>query len=115
MITLFGIKNCDSVKKARLWLEKHNIDYHFHDFRVDGINEEMINDWLQQQSFEVLVNKRSTTWKALDDTCKNSLNKDNTARICVEHETLIKRPVMSINGEIHLGFDEKTYSQLFTI
>lgn len=113
MITLYGIKNCDSVKQARQWLDKNAIVYQFHDFRVDGININMVEDWLKQQPFDLLVNKRSTTWKTLDETCKNSLNKDNTASLCVTHETLIKRPVLNMNGKIYLGFNDKTYSRLF--
>lgn len=114
-IVLFGINNCDSVGKARQWLEQHAINYKFHDFRKDGITEIMVNEWLQQQPLEQLINKRSTTWKTLSDTCKNSLDKDNAASLCVKHETLVKRPVLSINGKITLGFNEKTYFQLLTL
>ncbi len=115
MTTLYGIKNCDTVKKARKWLEANNIDYTFHDFRVDGIKEELVNNWLKQQPLDKLVNKRSTTWKQLDDSTKEKLSEKNAAKLCTEFETLIKRPVLDINNEIHLGFNEKTYSQLFNV
>ena len=62
MTTLYGIKNCDTVKKTRKWLEANAIDYTFHDFRVEGITEELVNNWLEQQPLDKLVNKRSTTW-----------------------------------------------------
>ena len=113
MTTLFGIKNCDTVKKARQWLDQKGINYRFHDFRVDGIDEAMVQRWLAATSLEKLVNKRSTTWKALGDTCKNNLNTDNAIALCVKHETLIKRPVLEYCNKVYLGFNEKTYADIF--
>ena len=115
MTILYGIKNCDTVKKARKWLEANDIDHTFHDFRVDGITETMVKDWLKTQPLETLVNKRSTTWKQLDDTTKASLTSSNAPALCAKFETLIKRPVLEFNNDIHLGFNEKNYSQLFEI
>lgn len=113
--TLYGIKNCDTVKKARNWLEANGIDYQFHDFRADGISEALVNGWLQQVELEQLINKRSTTWKQLDDASKASLSNDNAAALCCQHETLVKRPVLDLNGQIHLGFNDKTYQTLFNL
>lgn len=114
MTTLYGIKNCDTVKKARQWLDDNGISYIYHDFRTDGIDEAMVSAWLEKTSLEALVNKRSTTWKSLDEACKNSLSHDNAAALCARHETLVKRPVLEHNGNIHLGFDAKIYTQIFT-
>ncbi|CAA0108699.1 putative protein [BD1-7 clade bacterium] len=111
--TLYGIKNCDTVKKARKWLEENTIDYTFHDFRVDGINADMITGWLQQQPVEKLVNKRSTTWKQLSDDDKNNLSDTSAISLCVAHETLVKRPVLDHNGDIHLGFKAADYTAIF--
>ncbi len=113
MTTLYGIKNCDSVKKARKWLDTHNIKYTFHDFRHEGINQDLINHWLTQQPFDKLINKRTTTWKQLDDKSKEQLNSNNAAVLCVEYPTLIKRPVLDHSNAITLGFNEATYSQIF--
>jgi len=74
MNTLYGIKNCDTVKKTRRWLDDNQIDYRFHDFRADGLEKTQINAWVAELGWETLINKRSTTWKALDDSVKNSLN-----------------------------------------
>lgn len=115
MTTLYGIKNCDTVKKARNWLDANGVTYTFHDFRVDGITEDMVNHWLKQQALDKLINKRSTTWKQLDDNVKNQLDHKNAAKLCVEYATLIKRPVLDLNNEIHLGFNDNTYSQLFNV
>ena len=113
MVTLFGIKNCDTVKKARRWLDAENIEYQFHDFRVDGISQEQIISWLQASSLETLINKRSTTWKALSDTEKASINMTNAVPLILEHPTLIKRPLLAIDADVHLGFNDKTYHTIF--
>lgn len=112
---LFGIKNCDTVKKARSFLEKNNIAYRFHDFRVDGINEALIQQWLQQLPAEQLVNKRSTTWKQLDNTAQAAVNNGDITSVCCANPTLIKRPVLQLNGGLHTGFSDKQYSALFAI
>jgi arsenate reductase len=113
MVTLFGIKNCDTVKKARRWLETENIEYQFHDFRIDGISAEQVATWLDATSLATLINKRSTTWKALSDTDKDNINVDNAVPLILEHPTLIKRPLLAIGTEVHLGFNDKTYHTLF--
>lgn len=115
MTTLYGIKNCDTVKKARQWLDTHNIAYNYHDFRSDGLTTTMVSEWLVKSSLETLVNKRSTRWKTLSDKEKNSLDNNNAAALCAMHETLIKRPVLEHDGNIYLGFDAKNYSQLFNV
>ena len=74
-VTLYGIKNCDTVKKARQWLDDHSVPYIFHDFRVDGINNTLINNILKQIDIEILINKRGTSWRKLSDKEKNIKNK----------------------------------------
>lgn len=126
MTTLYGIKNCDSVKKARKWLESQNIEYQFHDFRADGLTNQQINHWLQAVSAEQLLNKRSTTWKQLDDTLKAKLDiadlsTNNDAlklltKTLLEHPTLIKRPVLQVTetkDTIAVGFKPDQYTELF--
>lgn len=114
MTTIYGIKNCDSVKKARKWLENNNIDYTFHDFREQGISEEMVSSWLDSTGLDKLINKRSTSWKQLDEESKTRLSEETAPALCVKYETLIKRPVLSQDNHIHLGFNEKIYSQIFS-
>ena len=118
LITLYGINNCDSVKKAKKWLGDNEIVYVFHDFRADGLTTEQIKHWLEQVPREKLLNKRSTTWKQLPDGLKNELTADNAADslfidTMTEHPTLIKRPVLAIaNGNIQVGFSAADYQQL---
>jgi Spx/MgsR family transcriptional regulator len=115
MTTLFGIKNCDTVKKTRLWLKAKKIDYTFHDFRVDGLTEAQVQGWIDTIGLGTLVNKRSTTWKTLSNTEKEQITSNYVyaAAIIVEHPTLIKRPLLDNNGEIKVGFSEAIYTDIF--
>lgn len=112
MITLYGIKNCDTVKKARTWLEQNNIAYQFHDFRADGLDKQQVNNWISELGLETLVNKRSTTWKELDETTKNQLNA-NALEVIVANPTLIKRPLLDTGKQKHVGFKDAEYSKIF--
>lgn len=73
MVTLYGIKNCDTIKKARRWLEANNIDYRFHDYRVDGLDSELLNGFINELGWEALLNTRGTTWRKLDETTRNKI------------------------------------------
>lgn len=109
MTTLYGIKNCDTVKKARKWLEEHGIEYTFHDFRVDGINQNQVTTWLEELGADAVVNKRSTTWKQLSESQKEqALSKDAAPLIC-DNPTLIKRPLLDTGKNRHVGFKPDNY------
>ena len=113
MITLYGIKNCDTVKKARTWLEQKGIAYNFHDFRADGLSETQIRRWINELGLDALVNKRSTTWKELDDASKAKLDAANAVALIAQHPTLIKRPLLDTGSHKQLGFNAADYQQLF--
>jgi arsenate reductase len=110
---LYGISNCDTVKKAKNWLESNNLDYRFHDFRKQGLEPEIIQDWLTQISWDKLLNKRSTTWRNLESEVQQSVNADNIIELLVKNPTLIKRPVLKVNGIINVGFNADTYQGIF--
>ncbi|MGB1289837.1 MAG: ArsC family reductase [Porticoccaceae bacterium] len=110
---LYGISNCDTVKKAKSWLEENNLDYHFHDFRKQGLESAIIQDWLSQIDWQKLLNKRSTTWRNLDAKTQQSVNAENIIQLLVENPTLIKRPVLKVNGIINIGFNADTYQGIF--
>lgn len=113
MITLYGIKNCDTVKKARTWLEQHKVDYHFYDFRTDGLTVAQVKTWITEIGLESLVNKRSTTWKELDESTKTHFNETNAAIVISENPTLIKRPLLDTGKEKYVGFKDTQYTQIF--
>ncbi|MBR9727122.1 ArsC family reductase [Shewanella intestini] len=106
---LFGIKNCDTVRKARKWLENNNYDITFHDFREDGIDEAQIQKWVELIGWEALLNKRSTSFRALSDDSKANINQQTAITLMAQQPTLIKRPVLSHNGHIITGFKAETY------
>ena len=111
---LYGIPNCNTVKKARTWLAEHQVTADFHDFRKDGLDESLLNDWLAQVSWEKLVNRAGMTWRNLEDETKTSV-KDNASatRLMLEKPSVIKRPVLVDGGKIlSVGFDEATYQKL---
>ena len=110
---LYGISNCDTIKKAKNWLELNNIDYKFHDFRKQGLEPEIIQNWLTQISWDKLLNKRSTTWRNLELEVQQSVNAENIIQLLVENPTLIKRPVLNVNGIINVGFNADTYQGIF--
>lgn len=105
MITLYGIKNCDSVKRARKALDDAGLEYHFHDFRSDGVDAATVQSWLQQWG-DALINRRGTTWRKLDSAEQARAETDAVGLLCA-HSSLIKRPVFSKNGEVRLGFSAK--------
>lgn len=119
MTTLFGIPNCDTVKKARVWLDKHNIEHHFHDFRKDGLEKTQAQKWLDALGAEKVVNKRSTTWKQLSDAEKEQALSGDSAALLIQYPTLIKRPVLetgskTTNSNVSVGFKPDQYQSIFS-
>jgi len=113
MTTLYGIKNCDTVKKARRWLDDHDIDYRFHDFRVDGVNDKQLARWTKLLGWETLLNRRGTTWRGLDETRRSQISDARSAieAMCAQ-PALIKRPVLEIDNTVHVGFKPEDYATL---
>lgn len=113
MITLYGIKNCDTVKKARRWLEANGCEHRFHDFRVDGLTAETVDSWLQSNDWSTVLNRRSTTWKQLDEAQRNGVDETNVRDLLVANPTLVKRPVTVNGNSIVIGFKEDTFRNAF--
>ncbi|MFK7732809.1 MAG: ArsC family reductase [Pseudomonadales bacterium] len=113
MITLYGIKNCDTVKKARRWLEANGCEHQFHDFRVDGLSAETVDSWLKKSDWNTVLNRRSTTWKQLDDDQRDGVDETNVRDLLVANPTLVKRPVTVNNGSILIGFKEEIFADAF--
>lgn len=110
---MYGIKNCDTVKKARRFLDSHNIDYEFHDLREDGLNPIQLRSWINQLGWEKLINKRSTTWRNLPDETKENMDETLALVVAEDQPTIIKRPVLELPDKVVVGFSEKMYSDLF--
>ena len=115
MTTLFGISNCDTVKKAQKLLTEKNINFDFHDFRKDGIDAITVQSFIEQLGLDKVINKRSTTWKQLSDEQKSSLTAESAIALCLEQPTLIKRPVLIHNEQYHIGFKAEQYADIFSL
>lgn len=115
MITLFGIPNCDTVKRARIWLADQGVAYRFHDFKKDGVPEVLLGHWLDDVGWEALVNRRGTTWRRLDDDARAMVVDAASARAALlANPSLIKRPVVAWEGEgggVTVGFDAVRWQQ----
>ncbi|MDR7049730.1 arsenate reductase [Duganella sp. 3397] len=113
-ITLYGIPNCDTVKKARTWLADQQHDFTFHDFKKQGLARETVADWLKQVPRDVLVNRKGTTWRALSDERKAAIVDDEAAiALMLENPSIIKRPVLDNDGACAVGFSDAQYQQIF--
>jgi arsenate reductase len=114
IMQLYGIPNCNTVKKARDWLTNHDIAYTFHDFKKEPPNEMLINDWLTQQSWEILVNRAGMTWRNLSDSEKATVNDAASAmQLMMTKPSVIKRPVLVQDNKIlNVGFSEAAYEAL---
>jgi len=113
MITLYGINNCDTVKKSQKWLQQQNIDFTFHDFKKQGLSEELLTEFVNLGDWSTLLNKRSTTFRQLPDEIKNNLTDEIMFNAVLEHPTLLKRPLLQMNNQLHLGFKDTQYQELF--
>ncbi|MFN2348826.1 MAG: ArsC family reductase [Thioalkalivibrio sp.] len=111
MTTLYGIKNCDTVKKARKWLDEHGVDYRFHDFRADGLEAKQLDAWIRAVGWETLLNRRGTTWRKLAEDVREGIDKQRAAALMLEQPTLIKRPVVEHGKQVIVGFDLDTYQR----
>ena len=115
MLTMYGIKNCDTIKKARRWLEAHQIEYRFHDYRADGLERAQLDTFIAELGWQALLNTRGTTWRKLDESLRNSIdNADAAAALMLEMPAIIKRPLLCAPGKtMLLGFSESSYTQFF--
>lgn len=115
IITLYGIKNCDTIKKARRWLEERGIDYRFHDYRVDGLDNTLLQSFISELGWEPLLNTRGTTWRKLDEATRSQITTaDAAAALMIEMPAIIKRPLLCAPGKpMLLGFSDSSYTQFF--
>lgn len=109
---MYGIPNCDTIKKARKWMQQHNIDYQFHDYKKLGVDETRLHQWLDQLGWEQVINKRGTSWRKLDESVRNGMDNDKAISVILENPSIIKRPLLEYEGQLTLGFKEAQYQEL---
>lgn len=117
MHVLYGITNCDTVKKARTWLDKHAIEYRFHDFRKHGLEPDMLLSFVKAVGWQILLNRSGMTWRKLPEYEKADLDEQRAIALMLDHCTIIKRPVLVLHKaakeKFHVGFQETTYESIF--
>jgi arsenate reductase len=113
-ITLYGIPNCDTVKKARAWLAANGHDVAFHDFKKQGLDAATVAAWLKETDWEVLVNRKGTTWRNLDEADKAAVvDKASALAVMLAHPSVVKRPVLAGAGPLQVGFTPERYAGVF--
>jgi len=113
-VKIFGIKNCNTMKKAFDWLDGHDVSYDFHDYKKLPVDEDVIELAIKQHGYETVINRKGMTWRKLDDDVKNNLDHDSAIKLASEKSSIIKRPLLLKDGQVFLGFDEDAYSQIFS-
>ena len=109
-VTIYGIKNCDTMKKARAWLDKQGIDYAFHDYKVSGIEKKKLESWAKKTGWERLLNRAGTTFRRLPDKEKEGITEQKAIALMLEQPSMIKRPVLELpGGKLLVGFKPEAY------
>ena len=109
-ITIYGIKNCDTMKKARAWLDGHGVAYAFHDYKTAGIERERLERWTKKVGWETLLNRTGTTFKKLPDKDKDGLTEKKAIALMLAQPSMIKRPVLDLGGKLLVGFKPEIYA-----
>jgi arsenate reductase (glutaredoxin) len=113
MITIYGIKNCDTMKKARTWLDSQNIAHDFHDYKAAGIDKATLEGWVKKVGWQVLINRAGTTFRKLPDADKEDITEKKAVALMLAQPSMIKRPVLDAKGRLTVGFTPEEYKKLF--
>ncbi len=108
-ITIYGIKNCDTMKKARAWLDTHRVAYQFHDYKAEGIDKKRLEGWAKSVGWETLLNRAGTTFRKLPEKDKQGLTAAKAIALMLEQPSMIKRPVLDLGGKLVVGFKPDIY------
>ena len=113
MTTLFGIKNCDTIKKARNWLQEQAIEFEFHDYRKQGLVPEQLRAMESALGWEAMLNRRGSTWRTLPDSVRENIDLESAMQIMLDNPAIIKRPILARKDQFHLGFKADQYQEIF--
>lgn len=112
-VTIYGIKNCETMKKARAWLEAHGVGYDFHDYKAQGIDAKRLAGWAKEVGWEVLLNRAGTTFRKLPDAEREGLTEKRAMALMLAQPSMIKRPVLESGGRLLVGFKPEAYAAAF--
>ena len=110
-VTIYGIKNCDTMKKARAWLDGHGVAYVFHDYKAEGIDRAVLQAWAKEKGWEVLLNRAGTTFRKLPEAAKSGLTEVGAIALMLAQPSMIKRPILDVRGRRIVGFKPETYAE----
>ncbi len=113
MVTLYGIRNCDTMKKARAWLDGHGVAYAFRDYKIQGIDEELLRTWIAELGWERLLNRRGMMWRRLPEAVRRDMDEERAIRTMLEAPSIIRRPLLDTGRARHIGFSAELYEEIF--
>lgn len=113
MLTVYGIPNCDTMKKARRWLDEHGMEYSFHDYKKLGIDEKTLRAWVDEVGWDALLNRRGMMWRKVPEATRQNIDGEGAIRLMLDTPSIIRRPVLVHDGKLHIGFSEGDYRRIF--
>ena len=113
-VTLYGISSCDTIRKAKTWLQKQRIEFEFHDYRKQGLEQQLLQSMISALGWEVMLNRRGTTWRTLPDTVKDQIDQASAMRLMLDNPAIIKRPILATQNRLHVGFSDQQYQEIFS-
>jgi len=113
-VTLYGISSCDTIRKAKTWLKNQQIEFEYHDYRKQGLEQKLLESMISVLGWEAMLNRRGTTWRALPDTVKEQIDQASAMRVMLDNPAIIKRPLLATANQLHLGFSDRQYQEIFS-
>jgi Spx/MgsR family transcriptional regulator len=113
-VTLYGISSCDTIRKAKTWLEARGIEFEFHDYRKQGLEQRLLQSMVTELGWETMLNRRGTTWRTLPDTVRDHIDQASAIRVMMDNPAIIKRPVLATDNQLHVGFSDRQYQEIFS-
>jgi arsenate reductase len=112
-VTLYGISSCDTIRKAKTWLENQRIEFEFHDYRKQGLEQKLLQSMISALGWEAMLNRRGTTWRTLPESIKDQIDQASAIRVMLDNPAIIKRPILATDNQLHLGFSARQYQEIF--
>ena len=113
-VTLYGISSCDTIRKAKTWLKNQQIEFEFHDYRKQGLEQQLLQSMISALGWEAMLNRRGTTWRTLPDTVKDQIDQASAMRLMLDNPAIIKRPILATHNQLHVGFSDQQYQEIFS-
>ena len=113
-VTLYGMSSCDTIRKAKAWLEARGIEFEFHDYRKQGLEQQLLQSMISALGWEAMLNRRGTTWRTLPDRVKDQIDQESAIRVMMDNPAIIKRPILATDNQLHVGFSDRQYQEIFS-